>query len=198
MEIQNKTSTFQYVKVRPAPPQFRPYAELSSEEKDAWVAYCTNWTWRAVECLVDLPDFQPSMKSVSKRLNISLEEAVDAVEGLESLKLIKRTLTGSFVRTARTVVPTDFGVPLNDVLRGHMHVATELSARIIDKENMRFSNCFFTSNRERLAVALKQIESIMRGLCEDIDPDSDTEVFALEFSCASLSARPQDSMGAQS
>ncbi len=42
-----------------------------------------NWIWRAVQTLVRAPDFNASPKWIAARLNISIEKAVDALEGVE-------------------------------------------------------------------------------------------------------------------
>lgn len=72
-----------------------PLAPKNNLESDPGKAdlkqYCGNWIWRALECLVDSKDFNPSPKWISQRLNISIENAVDAIEGLERMGLIVRT-----------------------------------------------------------------------------------------------------------
>lgn len=53
-------------------------------------SFTGNWTWKAILCLVDSPDFKPSPKWCATRLNISVENAVEALDGLERLNYIKR------------------------------------------------------------------------------------------------------------
>lgn len=54
-------------------------------------SFTGNWIWKAVLCLIESPDFNPSPKWISQRLNISIENAVEAVEGLERLGYISKS-----------------------------------------------------------------------------------------------------------
>ena len=69
-------------------------AKSNPEKAQLLDNYSGNWIWRAVECLVKSKDFNPSPKWIADRLSISIENAVDAIEGLEKLRLITRTSTG--------------------------------------------------------------------------------------------------------
>jgi hypothetical protein len=53
--------------------------------------YLESWIWRAVESLITARDFEPSPRSIAYRLNISVEQAVDALEGLQRLGQIGKT-----------------------------------------------------------------------------------------------------------
>lgn len=55
-----------------------------------WEQWLGSWIWRSVQCLVESADFNPSPKWIAKRLNITVEKAVEAIEGLERLGCIKR------------------------------------------------------------------------------------------------------------
>lgn len=49
-----------------------------------------NWIWRAVHALIEHPKFRSSPQWIADTLSISVQEAVDALEGLEELGLVKR------------------------------------------------------------------------------------------------------------
>lgn len=69
-------------------------------------SFTGNWIWKAVMCLVESPDFQPSPKWTASRLNISIENAVDALDGLERLNLIRRD-GSSYIVTEQSLQISD-------------------------------------------------------------------------------------------
>ena len=192
LDTQNQTSTLEYVNKRPAPFQIKKFATLSEEEREAWSNYISIWTWRAVECLIDLKDFNPSLKAIAKRLNISIEDAVDAVEGLEYLKVIRRTLNGGFVRTIKGVDLNPMELPHREFLKGHLLLTTELSSRIFDHKNIQIGNYVLPSNREKLRVLIEKIDSLIKEAAEDTGKDNFQEVFAVAYSMSSLSVPRAD------
>ncbi len=62
-------------------------ANLNQQDLAHWAG---NWIWRAVQCLVESPDFNPSPKWSATRLNVSIEKIVEAFDGLERLNIIHR------------------------------------------------------------------------------------------------------------
>lgn len=192
LETQNQTSTYEFVVKRPLPVQMRKFAEMSPEEQEAWSNYISVWTWRAVECLIDLKDFNPSLKAIAKRLNITVEEAVDAVEGLEFLRIIKRVPSGGFIRNFKGVDINPLEIPHKEFLKGHLLLSTELSSRIFDHKNIRIENFVLPANREKLKLFIEKMTQAIKEMALDQDKTAFEEVFAICVSASSLSVPRSD------
>lgn len=187
LETQNQTSTLEYVFKKPAAPQFKKYAEMTPEERNAWNNYFSIWTWRALENLISTKNFNPSLKAIAKRLNIKLDEAVDALEGLEFLKLIKRTPTGGLIRTTNGVDINELEAPHTEFLKGHLLLSAEVSSRVFDFQNIRLENFVVASNRTQIAKFINSYKNLVRELSEQSDSQERDEVFALVSSFACIS-----------
>lgn len=67
-----------------------PSSKKDSGFSEAIDLFYGNWIWRAVHALIEHPNFNSSPNWIAKTLSISVEEALDALEGLEDLGLITR------------------------------------------------------------------------------------------------------------
>ncbi len=156
--------------------------------------YSGNWTWRAVECLINAPDFNPSPKWVSQRLNISVEKAVDAFEGLERLGYICRN-GSSYKQQAK-----EFHLGINEISKEDLlGIQSKLAPQIISKlkPSSKFTTYFMLGDEELIAKYAPQIMKIYIQMHSEGLEKGLTEVVASEISFALLSEKISQSQGVQ-
>lgn len=104
-----------------------------------------NWIWRAVQCLVESPDFNASPKWIAGRLNVSIEKAVDAVEGLERLGFILRN-GASYKHVNDWVQLLPGEISSSELLSRHSKIAPQIIAKLNSSD--KFTSQFFLGNQE--------------------------------------------------
>ncbi|RYZ91318.1 MAG: DUF4423 domain-containing protein, partial [Proteobacteria bacterium] len=112
-------------------------AESRASDLQSWAG---NWIWRAVQTLVRAPDFSSSPKWVATRLNISVEKALDALEGLERLGFISREGSG-FVHTKEWVQLLPGKVTRAQLLNEHSKIAPQIITKLTARD--KFTTQFF-------------------------------------------------------
>lgn len=166
--------------------------KLTDQNKADLLQYSGSWIWRAVECLVESPEFNPSPKWVAQRLNISVEKAVDAFEGLERLGYIKRE--GSSYKPQ----VEEYHIGTNEFSREDLlGIQSKLAPQIISKlkSSSKFTTYFMLGDEELIAKYTPQIMKIYNQMHKEGLEKGLTEVVASEVSFAVLSEKT--SQGAQ-
>jgi hypothetical protein len=145
--------------------------------------YGSSWIWRAVECLVQSKDFNPSPRWISERLNISVDKAVDAIEGLQRLDLIRRTESGYIP----TNLLTTFGSP--DLSRKELlQIQSRIAPQILTKVEPQdaFTTQIFLGNRALVRRFVPKLLAVFDEMNAAGIEEGLTEVMALEISFANL------------
>lgn len=91
--------------------------------------YTQSWVWRAVEALVLAKDFDPSPRSIANRLNISVEAAVDALDGLVRLGAIYRD-SNTFKRNVSNHIVSPEQTTKEKLLSAHTNIATQILPKL--------------------------------------------------------------------
>lgn len=159
-------------------------SEYTDEQKRSDLSnWSANWIWRAVQCLVDAPDFNSSPKWIATRLNISIEKAVEAAEGVERLGYIRRE-DGNLKSSDRWLQVLPDKVSPEDLLAGHARLAPQIIAKLqpTDKYSTQFflgDDALVTKYSLHFVRLFKEMndEGLRRGL---------TEVIGSEISFARL------------
>lgn len=107
-----------------------------------------NWIWRAVQCLVESSDFDPSPKWAAQRLNVSVDKIVEAFDGLERLKIIERKGKTFSVNSNWYQVTKDQATP-SQLLEAHAKLSPQMISKL--KSDDKYSAQFFLGNRDLLA-----------------------------------------------
>ena len=158
--------------------------DSATADRALQLQYIGNWVWRAVAALVDTKDFQPSPKWIAKKLNITLEEVVDAIEGLERLGILGRTKTG-YKKLLKYVYFSDRDLDPKTVLSDHVLISTQIMGRLNPgnpKMGCFYRTGFVATNQDVAKKYFLKIESIMKEfLMESANCSADT-VFAFTFS----------------
>lgn len=147
-------------------------------------SWAGNWIWRAVQCLVQSPDFNASPKWIANRLNISIDKAVDAIEGLERLGFIKREgATYVHVKEWVQILPTGT-VTRDDLLTTHSKIAPQIISKLT--ANDKFTTQFFLANQELISKYAPKFVQLYREMNDEGLKLGLTEVIASEISFAQL------------
>jgi len=156
--------------------------EPTADDLQQWQC---NWIWRAVQTLAEAADFNSSPKWISKRLNISIEKAVDALEGLERLGYLERQ--GNIVRAANSnlqIRHDNSPIDRERLLLGH----TKLSPIILSKLKAEdsFTSQFFIGNKELVREFAPKFIKLYEQMNEVGRERGLTDVMASEISFVQL------------
>ncbi|RYZ93647.1 MAG: DUF4423 domain-containing protein [Proteobacteria bacterium] len=156
-------------------------AEARASDLQSWAG---NWIWRAVQTLVRAPDFNPSPKWVATRLNVSVEKALDALEGLERLGFITRDGAGGYAHTKEWVQLLPGKVTRAQLLNEHSKIAPQIITKLTAKD--KFTTQFFIADQALVAAYAPKFIQLYRELNEEGLKLGLKEVFASEISFAQL------------
>lgn len=165
-----------------------PLKSTQQNEQDLTI-YCSSWIWRAVECLVKAPDFNASPKWIAERLNVTLEKAVDALDGLERLKLISRTPGGFEANTTLNIVD-EMQLGRAEQLQIQSKLAPQIISKLTDKD--KFAIQFFLGNAELIGKFTPRIVEILNEMSEAGLQTGAKDVMAVEISFSQLSAHTSE------
>ncbi|RYZ90341.1 MAG: DUF4423 domain-containing protein [Proteobacteria bacterium] len=164
-------------------------SESRTSDLQSWAG---NWIWRAVQTLVLAPDFSPSPKWVATRLNISIEKALDALEGLERLGFIHRD-GSSFAHTKEWVQLLPGKVTRAQLLNEHSKIAPQIITKLTAKD--KFTTQFFIADQALVAAYAPKFIQLYREMNEAGLKQGLKEVFASEISFAQLTTTSTNAGG---
>jgi DNA-binding Lrp family transcriptional regulator len=148
------------------------------------IHFCGNWVWRAVEALVQAKDFQSNPAWIADRLNISVEAAKDALEGLERIGMITRTETG-YVNNSEYIFANCEKLDRSDMFSIHNKIKDQIDAKITSRDS--YANTILLSNKEHVSRFFKKFEAIVEELNKSSSEDANcNEVFSFELSLARI------------
>jgi uncharacterized protein (TIGR02147 family) len=156
-------------------------AEVSTKkyEQLAFDTYKTisEWFHFAILELVSVKNFDQSPKGVAKLLNITVEQAQEALERLVRLKLLKVDVNGRLNRTSHFLTTTEHHFT-NDALVNLQSGLMERSLFALRKvafDRRDHSSMTMAINSKRLPEAKRRIKKFRRALCEDLQVESDRD-----------------------
>lgn len=158
-------------------------ADSGPQHKEDLQYYCMNWIWRAVECLVQTPEFNPSPKWISQRLGITVEKAVDAMEGLERLGLIVRVGNSFKTSTPQYDIGTK-DLTKDKLLEIHSRIAPQIISKL--DANCKFSSGFLVADEHLVMEYVPKIQKILVEMQEEGLRRGLREVYATEYSFTGL------------
>lgn len=138
-----------------------------------------NWIWRAVHCLANSTDFNPSPKWIAQRLNITVENAVDALEGLERLKMIERN--GSTFKVVTDWVklgPSE--IDRRHLLFQHSKIALQLITKL--KAHDKYGCEILLGKKELISKYGSRFKALYNEMREEGVRSGGTDVIASEVS----------------
>ena len=159
---------------------FKPKIDLSNSD---WSQWFVTWIWHAVLTLVELKNFNPSPKWIAKRLNISVEQAVEAIEGLERLNLIRRD-GESFKAVSDYVSITTEQLSRDELLSGHCRIVSQLLAKLGPHD--LYTVDFVVADKEAMEKYGAQIYRLVKEMEKDAKNRGCTEVVGVQMSFMQL------------
>lgn len=161
--------------------------QLSPQERsELWFHYYGNWIWRAVEALTTAKDFSPNMRSIADRLNISVDKAVDAIEGLVKLGILARA-NNTFVKVNDVTKISGDNLSVEKLLEGHSKLAPQVITKLDDKSI--FTTRFCLGNEELIRKNASKIQDFLDSLDKDGEQLSNPDVLCVEVSIANLTRK---------
>ncbi len=151
--------------------------ELNS--KTALSQFTENWIWRSLLCLVENPAFNPSPRWIAAKLEIKVEQAVDALEGLQNLELIEKHENSYRVKKNWfDIQPKD--LTRDELLETHIKLAPQILTRL--NSNDGFTVQFFTGNKELLKEYGSRFMSLYKEMEVEAKRRNITDIMASELS----------------
>lgn len=142
--------------------------------------FAGNWIWRAADALVLHPEFQGSPSWLQARLGISLEEAVDALEGLEKLGIIRRE--GGKVNKGRPqfIVPDDLNSRSVKV-QNYVNDAIQNVSRLGEHELGVGYSLYSLLTKEQVFEVYSRIQKMLEDLDQSPKTSKSNKLFNLTF-----------------
>jgi len=153
--------------------------------------YTGNWLWRSIATLMEISESQPSPKWIANRLRVSLGEVVDAMDGLEKIKIIRRTQTG-FEKNVQTIYFSDRDLDARSLLADHVLITTQLNGRMdpLDPQGDCFyRTSFIASNKASVRKFNKKIELAMLEFLRESETIKADTVYGVTFSSVDVASK---------
>lgn len=157
--------------------------EMTKDQKAGMKQFTDNWIWRTVMCLVESPNFDPSPRWIASKLDISVEKAVDAIEGLQKLNLVERVENTFKVKNQWfQVMPKD--LERTDLLDTHIKLAPQILSRLNEEDS--FTVQFLKGNKDLLKKYSPKFIELYRQMDEEAQRSGISDVMASEISFVQL------------
>lgn len=171
------------IDIRNSGMQFETTRELRQKEV-LQKRYTSSWVWRSVAAIFDVSPDSRSPLWISKKLNVTVREAVEAIEGLEALGIIERTPNG-YKRILKYVYYSDAHLDPMSILSDHVLISSQILSRLhpSDKNQKSFYRTGFVSSNEALVkdFCLK-VEALMKEFLEASAREPSDRVVGFSFS----------------
>lgn len=154
--------------------------------------FYSNWVWRAVHALSDHPKFKSSPTWIAKTLSISVEEVVDALEGLEELGFLVKKESSYVSKSPQILLPEEkttksFAISCHKKLSQQMLIKSQVS------EVEGTMTCFVNVEKSAVHELLRRIFSDLNALNEVRSVAPDAELFSFSLTCSNLAPSLKDS-----
>lgn len=146
--------------------------------------YTSNWIWRTVAAIVDVSPDSRSPLWISKKLDVTVTEVVEALEGLEQLGIIERTASG-YRRILKYVYYSDAHLDPISVLGDHVLISSQILSRLhpTDPNQKSFYRTgFVASNEARVKDFCLKVETLMKEFIEESAKEPSDRVIGFSFS----------------
>lgn len=182
------SSTYEFVTKKVTPKTFKKFSEMTEDEQILWIKYSTRWHWPAIAALMETSGATSSIRELAYKLRLDVRDALDAVEGLEEMGIIRRLPNSKFERLVKNIDLDleEIGVPKNDILRGSILVATEVVSHLTNVKNSEHLYLIVASNRALVKEHIDRVRSSFEKLLDDSRYANNEEVFGFTFNGTSF------------
>ena len=156
----------------------KPYLQLESDKMEV----AGNWFYYAILSLAETKSFKSDPLWISRRLNISPQEARSALERLVRLNLLKQESSGKLKATG---VQLSSGTgELNLFRRRHNIQNLEMAQKALSNvplEFRDFSHMTMALDPSKISIAKEYLQSFRRQFCELMESTDKKEVYKLSI-----------------
>ena len=142
----------------------------SSNFHSSMEAFLGNLTWRAVHAILELPSAESSPLKISKMLDISVEEVMQALEGLTGLGLVKMN-DGKFVPCQQKFMIPLQNIETADQIEKHVSVSRQILNTLDAKDSPIFTKSVMVSNKK----LMNELEDKIKELLLEYDNKAQAE-----------------------
>lgn len=157
--------------------------ESSEQQAEDRRTFHFNWIWRAAQNLVECPDFDPSPKWTAQRIGISVEKAVEALEGLERLGFIRRNGRDLIPRRENYAETLETSTS-EKLLESHAVMSLQINSKLTAES--KFNTSFMRSDEELMAEFAKRFMDLYREMEQRGIQKNCNQVIASQISFAFL------------
>lgn len=164
------------------------------EKRQLQKKYTGSWVWRTIASLIEISDFTPSSKWIAQRLNITVDEVVSALEGLEGLGIIRRTPSG-YEKVLKFVYYSDRDLEPKSILMDHVMISTQILGRLdpIQTDIPSFYRTgFIATNKELTKDFFNKVEQLFKEYMEASSESASDMVFAISLSGIDVSGKENE------
>lgn len=142
--------------------------------------------WRTIELVFDIDGFDPSPTNIAKKLNCSLEEVIEALDGLERMGLLIRDANKGYQRTHQCVNLSSDNMLKQAVIQ-HVLLTQQLHGslqRDYVNNTLWIRDYFISTNRQLLQEYLGKVNAAFVELIKKSDEQPVDNVYAV--SCLAM------------
>ena len=165
-----------------------PIGPIAQTTPSDWEQWLGNWIWRATQCLTEAPDFNPSPKWIAKRLNISIENAVEAIEGLERLGcIVRHGISYKVVENWMQLTPNK--LDRTKLLSAQSRIAPQLISKLTPQD--AFTSQFFIGNKELVGKFAPKFMDLFKQMNDEGTRLGHKEVVAAQISFVQVTSEQE-------
>jgi hypothetical protein len=154
--------------------------------KDLQKKYTQSWLWRAVPCLIEVEGLSHDVRHLALCLNVGVEEVLDALEGLQSLGIIKKS-DDRFERVLKYVYFSDRDLDPRQTLSDHLLVSGQILNKLAPQGVPSFYRTSFVATSSLLLRDFYlKAEALMVELIENSNKQKSTDVVGITISGVNL------------
>lgn len=171
------------VDIRNSGMQFDTTRELRQKEA-LQKRYTSSWVWRTVAAIVDVSPDSRSPLWISKKINVSVQEVVEAIEGLEALGIIERTANG-YKRILKYIYYSDAHLDPMSLLGDHVMISSQILSRLHPtnpNQNSFYRTGFVATNATLAKDFCLKVEGLMKEFIEASAKEPSDRVVGFSFS----------------
>ena len=157
--------------------------QKDDQRKEDLYFYTQSWVWRAIEALVLAKDFDPSPRSIANRLNISIEAAVDALDGLERLGSIYRD-GRNYARNLNLNLITPENTSKNQILHAHTNITNQMITKLTP--DSFYTNQICLGSIKLVKENLYKISDFLNTLDQEGRNEDSPGLISVEFSVSCI------------
>lgn len=151
---------------------------------DAKETFQKNTHWWTVFATFDLPDFQPSPLWIAKKTKISVEEVVEALEGLVSLGYLQKQKDSFSIIKGKEFLNFDWSNKSKaQIIDEHALVSQQILNDLHENTTVAFDHRFLAANKMIITELYQDIQKAFSSAFEKAQksPSENDAIFKITF-----------------